>query len=43
MTVNLELAGGYMCTLDELIRKNDKDDKVKDAIVNCFTENMTKE
>ena len=32
-----------MYTLDEFIRTNDKDNKVKNAIASCLTENMTKE
>ena len=30
-------------TLDGFIRENDKEGKVKKAIVDCLTENMTKE
>lgn len=30
-------------TLDSFIRENDKENKVKKAIVECLTENMTKE
>lgn len=30
-------------TLDGFIRENDKENKVKKAIVDCLTENMTKE
>lgn len=30
-------------TLDGFIRENDKENKVKKAIVECLTENMTKE
>lgn len=30
-------------SLDEFIRKNDKDGKVKDAISNCLINNMTKD
>lgn len=32
-----------MYTLDDFIRKNDTDNKIKNAIANCITENMTKE
>lgn len=32
-----------MYTLDEFIRINDKENKVKKAIVECLTENMTKD
>lgn len=30
-------------SLDEFVRKNDKEGKVKNAIANCLIENMTKE
>ena len=30
-------------TLDGFIRENDKENKVKKAIIECLTENMTKE
>lgn len=30
-------------SLDEFVRKHDKDNKVKKAIAECLTENMTKE
>lgn len=32
-----------MYSLDSFIRENDTDNKVKKAIVDCITENMTKE
>ena len=32
-----------MYSLDRFIRENDTDGKVKEAIVNCLVENMTKE
>lgn len=32
-----------MYTLDGFIRQNDKENKVKEAIIKCFTENMTKQ
>ena len=30
-------------SLDEFVRKNDKEGKIKNAIANCLIENMTKE
>lgn len=30
-------------SLDEFVRKNDKERKIKNAIANCLIENMTKE
>lgn len=30
-------------SLDEFVRKNDKEEKIKNAIANCLIENMTKE
>ena len=30
-------------TLSEFIRKNDKENKIKNAVANCISENMTKE
>ena len=32
-----------MYSLDKFIRKNDSDNKIKTAIADCITENMTKE
>lgn len=32
-----------MYTIDEFIRKNDTENKIKRAIANCLAENMTKE
>ena len=43
--IGSELGGviviGY--SLDEFIRKNDTDDKIKMAIMDCITENMSRE
>lgn len=36
-------SGSSMYTLDGFIRANDKENKVKKAIVECLTQNMTKE